>query len=314
MNILIVGNGFDLSHYLPTKYDHFMVAMGAIENWDETNGDMDFDQLFGSLYEKESYFFGYTKAMYETDDIKISVDQIKELKIQLRENVWYQYFSDHVREVKTWIDFETKIKEALLTIDKFFTKYQIIKENSGSVFNQIDGIFGSSNKRQYLNFLERDRLILKSLEIIEIQSMHDESIYIQYKVKDSFLDNYKSDITLDYKKIIDFLMDNLMKLKEIFSEYLLIVVDILKIKYNLKNILQLDLMFTFNYTMTLENKYNQNRNQVRHIHGETVKRNIVLGVSDLEKCFLKKFNMYGFTKYHQKLLLDTDGFVAQTYL
>ncbi|HAV3447557.1 TPA: hypothetical protein JIE24_001087, partial [Acinetobacter baumannii] len=26
MNILIVGNGFDLSHYLPTKYDHFMVA------------------------------------------------------------------------------------------------------------------------------------------------------------------------------------------------------------------------------------------------------------------------------------------------
>ena len=27
MNILIVGNGFDLSHYLPTKYDHFMVAM-----------------------------------------------------------------------------------------------------------------------------------------------------------------------------------------------------------------------------------------------------------------------------------------------
>ena len=34
MNILIVGNGFDLSHYLPTKYDHFMVAMQAIENKD----------------------------------------------------------------------------------------------------------------------------------------------------------------------------------------------------------------------------------------------------------------------------------------
>ncbi len=32
MNILIVGNGFDLSHYLPTKYDHFMDVMGAIED------------------------------------------------------------------------------------------------------------------------------------------------------------------------------------------------------------------------------------------------------------------------------------------
>lgn len=34
MNILIVGNGFDLSHYLPTKYDHFMDVMGAIEEKD----------------------------------------------------------------------------------------------------------------------------------------------------------------------------------------------------------------------------------------------------------------------------------------
>ena len=31
MNILIVGNGFDLSHYLPTKYDHFMDVMSEIE-------------------------------------------------------------------------------------------------------------------------------------------------------------------------------------------------------------------------------------------------------------------------------------------
>jgi hypothetical protein len=53
MNILIVGNGFDLSHYLPTKYDHFMVAMGAIEGWDEDKGEMGFDDLFGSLYEKK---------------------------------------------------------------------------------------------------------------------------------------------------------------------------------------------------------------------------------------------------------------------
>ncbi|KCY48337.1 bacteriophage abortive infection AbiH family protein, partial [Acinetobacter baumannii 1288284] len=56
MNILIVGNGFDLSHYLPTKYDHFMVAMEAIENWDLSVGEMSFDDLFGSLYEKENYF------------------------------------------------------------------------------------------------------------------------------------------------------------------------------------------------------------------------------------------------------------------
>ena len=49
MNILIVGNGFDLLHYLPTKYDHFMVAMEAIENWDVSKGEMNFDDLFSAF-------------------------------------------------------------------------------------------------------------------------------------------------------------------------------------------------------------------------------------------------------------------------
>ena len=306
MNILIVGNGFDLSHYLPTKYDHFMVAMDAIENWDESKGDMGFDDLFGSLYEKEDYFFGYTKAMYNTDEIKISVDQIKELKERLKENIWYQYFSDHVREVKTWIDFETKILEALDTLDIFFTKYQSIKENSGSVYNQISGIFSPSNRDEYLNFLERERLILKALAIVQIKNENDESLYIDYEIKNDFLDIYKNDVTLDYQKILSFLMKNLSNLKVIFSNYLFHIVDEMKMDFTLKHIFQIDLMFTFNYTATLENKYKQAKNNIRHIHGETIKGNIVLGVSDLGQHFLDKYNSYGFTKYHQKLLLDTD--------
>lgn len=136
MNILIVGNGFDLSHYLPTKYDHFMMAMDAIENWDDSKGDMGFDDLFGSLYVKEDYFFGYTKAMYKTDEIKISVDQIKKLKKQLQEKVWYQYFSDHVREVKTWIDFEQKIEEVLLSFAHALSFIEKINYQSESAFNQ----------------------------------------------------------------------------------------------------------------------------------------------------------------------------------
>ncbi|MEE6156344.1 AbiH family protein, partial [Acinetobacter baumannii] len=133
MNILIVGNGFDLSHYLPTKYDHFMVAMGAIENWDEQKGEMQFDDLFGSLYEKENYFFKYTKAMYQTDEIKISTEQVKELKQKLKENVWYQYFSDHVREIKTWIDFEQKIEEALIYTTHFLDKINEVSLNENKL-------------------------------------------------------------------------------------------------------------------------------------------------------------------------------------
>ena len=50
MNILIVGNGFDLSHYLPTKYDHFMDVMDAIES--SNNDEMSFDDLFANCREE----------------------------------------------------------------------------------------------------------------------------------------------------------------------------------------------------------------------------------------------------------------------
>lgn len=306
MNILIVGNGFDLSHYLPTKYDHFMVAMGAIENWDEQKGEMSFDDLFGSLYEKENYFFKYTKAMYQTDEIKISVDQVKELKQQLEENVWYQYFSDHVREVKTWIDFEERIYKSLLVVNIFFEKYKKIKEKNGSVYNDISGIFGEDSDGVYLSLLERERLILKSLGIFDIKTKHENELYISYCIRDIFLDFFRQDVMLNSQKIVDILMIQLSNLKSIFNSYLVMVVDGAEININLKNILSLDLMYTFNYTSTLEKKYKQKRTSVKHIHGETEKGNIVLGVSDLENSFLKNYKAYGFTKYHQKLLLETD--------
>ena len=96
MNILIVGNGFDLSHYLPTKYDHFMDVMGEIEKKnlgkpiqnvfsnpvntlpelilkvleikravDEKTYQMDFDTLFSTCRDKK--FIDQTKQLKVID-------------------------------------------------------------------------------------------------------------------------------------------------------------------------------------------------------------------------------------------------------
>ena len=46
-------------------------------------GEKTAERYVYALYEKEDYFFGYTKAMYKTDEIKISVDQIKDLQEKL---------------------------------------------------------------------------------------------------------------------------------------------------------------------------------------------------------------------------------------
>lgn len=113
MNILIVGNGFDLSHYLPTKYDHFMDVMRAIENkntgeklgdlkintlekWMELLDDMferrkdstslNFQMSFNELFSqtRDSKFIEKTKEYYITDSIEISSKDVLKTTISLR--------------------------------------------------------------------------------------------------------------------------------------------------------------------------------------------------------------------------------------
>lgn len=211
MNILIVGNGFDLSHYLPTKYDHFMVAMGAIENWNVSKGDMGFDDLFGISYEKEDYFFGYTKAMYKTDEIKISVDQIKGLQEQLKENVWYQYFSDHVREVKTWIDFEIKINQALEFVCYFIERNKKVYEECGEIIyglcslNSKENFKGISLSKFTYDNLEALGLVTSQLNHINTQDYYKNVRKIYGEIKKEFLIGGSHFFGIDDSGIIIFL-------------------------------------------------------------------------------------------------------------
>ena len=315
MNILIVGNGFDLSHYLPTKYDHFMVAMNAIENWDESKGDMGFDDLLGSLYEKEDYFFGYTKAMYKTDEIKISIDQIKELKEKLKENVWYQYFSDHVREVKTWIDFEVKINEALNTLSVFLIDVKKAYDTTGDFKERI--FIGKLIENQKYILTQRQFNILSVLGLFERNNNYGRAANNKYG-KDLIAGNFSihcfivpnnGTLGFNYLKYLQMLQEHLENFINIFNLYLELVISQLTPvdKFSIENAdwIYPDKIFSFNYTNTYERIYDSV--EVEYLHGRHgVEQNIVLGVSDLEDDSLKKIKAYGFTKYHQKLFKDTD--------
>ena len=51
--ILITGNGFDLFHHLPTKYQHFMSVMKTVEN-NQFNDKVSFEELFGLEFKIDS--------------------------------------------------------------------------------------------------------------------------------------------------------------------------------------------------------------------------------------------------------------------
>ena len=317
MNILIVGNGFDLSHYLPTKYDHFMLAMKAIEDWKESQGEMGFDDLFSSLYEKETYFFGYTKAMYKTDETKISVDKIKELKGQLKENVWYQYFSDHVREVKTWIDFEQKIEEVLVAIAGFIA--------------DIDKANTHAEVRNYLNFNSKEQWKIKekNFNILSFFGLWADEEYVSMatigasvKSKRTNLNTifcHRNDIKNGFNPefFLELAHSQLEKFIEVFNLYLELIVDklipICNVKIEAKEWILPDKIYSFNYTNTYQKFYAQSAD-TDFLHGRFGKdQNIVLGVSELQDESLKKLKAYGFTKYHQKLFKDTDYLFLDSY-
>ena len=115
MNILIVGNGFDLSHYLPTKYDHFMDVMSAIEgkntgekvpnltihtvhewmdildemflknkNSNSFKFEMSFDELFSKI--RDIKFIEKAKEYYFIDKINLSAKDVLKTQYKLELN------------------------------------------------------------------------------------------------------------------------------------------------------------------------------------------------------------------------------------
>lgn len=314
MNILIVGNGFDLSHYLPTKYDHFMDVMGAIEQKDLgkpikevfTNTIDDFPQLilkalqikaatsvqtyqmnFKDLFSKcrDKKIIEKTQEIYDTKRIFLPFEQILEIQYKLKNNSWYQYFSDHVRDVKTWIDFELKIEEVIFSFAQLIPFIEQQNRNSLNFFNinDLEKEVGRKNTH-----------VLQSFHIFERKGQkHGFSKKFCYGNNDS----HGMSSTL----FLSFAHEQLEEFIKIFDLYLEVVISQLKpnclFAIDSENWVYPDRIFSFNYTNTFQRIYKSAEIEYLHgRHGE--QQNIVLGISDIEDESLKKIKAYGFTKYH----------------
>lgn len=332
MNILIVGNGFDLSHYLPTKYDHFMVAMDAIEKWDIANGEMSFDDLFGRDYwfkddttgeEWQNKFFQNTKAIYNTGKIKITQNHVKELREKLINNVWYNFFKKHTNEIKTWIDFEIKINQAIEFTCDFIEKNKRVYEENGEI------LYGFCPLDEKDNFkgLSLSKFVFESLELLGL--VNDKKINLRFQdyyqnvrnihgeINSKFLIGNNPLYGIDDIGIFKFLNDQLVVFKSIFNYYLEQIISKLDDKISIlipHQIAEVEEIYSFNYTNTFERLYGK-KVDTFYLHGKHGNsQNIVLGISELKKDTLRSLKAFGFTKYHQKLLLKTDYSFLDLYL
>lgn len=176
MNILVIGNGFDLAHKLPTTYQDFLKFT---DNYRAYFGDKYYEQML----------------------------EVKSLK---NDNTWLKHFKDFYND-NGWIGFEKEISNIIQIMDKKIPQFKAFKENDGcyvkfNVAEQnvlkdfdsnvtqgivVDKDFISKNKDRMLNDLNE---LIRCLEIYLACCIN------QYSVKKISPDINK----LDIDKVLSF--------------------------------------------------------------------------------------------------------------
>ena len=307
--ILILGNGFDLAHFLPTKYNHFMHAIRNVENYDK-NTPMTFQNLYTDLISDENDFFENTIKLYKTEEATLPLEKVKKLQDKLNKNGWFQYFKSCIDSgIETWIDFENEMEVVLSAvcyiiseIEKNIEHLQRFPQIHSFILN--DRIFNKDIERKY-PFIKN---LLGNFSITDKQNTY---IGMQIVFNKSFVKYYSGKPTdICSSSLLKHLEEDLINFIEIFSEYIAFI-DKLELKNTLKNpeILEkdLDAIYSFNYSSTIERLYGHSN--INFIHGKAGKdsnKKIVLGISKLQNQILIDSKAYGFVKYYQKLVNNTD--------
>lgn len=306
--ILILGNGFDLAHFLPTKYDHFMHAMRSVEEYSQDT-PMTFQELYTDLMNNEKHFFENTTKLYKTEDVTLSLDKVKKLQDKLRKNGWFQYFKHYIDSgIDTWIDFENEMEVVLSAICYIISEIEknieYLQFFSTDILFLSDKIFNRNIKRKY-PFINN---LLENFSITDKHSIHADTKMVLDK---AFVKYYSGQpVDLCSSSLLKYLEEELIDFIEIFSEYIAFI-DQLEVKDTLKKPevfeKDLDAIYSFNYSSTIERLYSHsNINFIHGQAGQNSNKKIVLGISGLQDQILIDNKAYGFVKYYQKLINNTD--------
>lgn len=311
--ILILGNGFDLAHGLPTRYSDFLefcqrvttiwTYRGSskdrktleaynerwIQNWNTENTIRD---SIIEAFINRSYIEG-PDGVYRAASENEKLLEIYEC---LNDNVWYDYlqalYEKHCMRGENWIDFESEIRFIIKSVDENTLSLtdvwsEVIEKAIGPLGNQRLEIFKDTLK------------------------------FSQYSKRKNLGQDYKPTVR-DFreKSFVD-----LEHLTRAFELYLIAFVEKISINERIPEIVDLnpDYVITFNYTNTYERLYKKGK--VYHIHGKTdetrpaEENNMVLGIDEYwmgdEKN--EKTNFTIFKKFSQRIQKHT-GNAGYKYL
>lgn len=277
--VLILGNGFDLAHGLPTKYSHFLDFCQRVERiWSYgTSNDKlaiaDFKRKWIDDWEtdesiKETILtdFGHRKIKINSEGIHektLDSPELTEIHDLLDDNTWYEYFTEryinnHMKG-ENWIDFESEIRFIIKVVDEYSLSLT-------DIWNDVINKAVASLNDQKLKIFNNKFLTDKYINRKGWSSKHLPTV----------------------KDFREKTFEDLERLTRALELYLVTFVEKIPISDSKKipeiSSLTPDYVINFNYTDTYERIYNKGK--VYHIHGKAdaarsaEDNNMVLGIDE----------------------------------
>lgn len=299
MNMLIIGNGFDIAHGRPTKYEDFLNFIEQIIRTKTYHGTKDeFESTIPALHLDVKQ---YILSAFETRVISVCETtsnknkMVQEIYECVEENIWYEYFQTIVRENKirgkNWIDFESEIQEIIKVFDKRF-----------------------HDLYEPFVILSQEKKTLSS----KIRLFYSKLNFSKYNAQKGRIKDYRP-TCLDFIEKTYQDLEALIRCLEIYLDDCVVKGQVACYSPDIQE-LKIDSVLSFNYTSTPKCIYPSLTN-THYIHGRAksdrpaTENNMVLGVNeywdDHERDFRTNFNCY--KKFVQRIIKET-GFNYKIFI
>lgn len=287
MNILLLGNGFDLLHNLPTRYSNFLDFINVIDKYKNYGSKMmNLDiWLNGEAKNINKEIVNILKNYLESSEYSL-IDRFFHL---VDENIWIEYFFDNKNNIgNDWVDFETEISIIVRIIEESLNHDYF----TGKVFLDLKKVkkFCKETRRNSANLLKLFK---------DLKEPDEEKTY-------SFIESLNKDLE-----------ELIIALEIYLYHFVNKMVSEKKVKEkDFVKVLHVDKVISFNYTDTYKNLYdNCCCAEYNYIHGKANeynsenKSNIVLGIEEYfdDEQKNKCLEFVKFKKYYQRIQKNTDS-------
>lgn len=274
MNIIVIGNGFDIAHNLPTKYTDFLEFVKVIRYILNTEDMNDIDWGKTNTQIKRI-------VIENTGNIRNNLfSQEKVWKNLLDNNFWIEYFlKNDMHGKENWIDFESEISNVIQSLHRDMHE----NEKEFNIYDDIPSVLSIEFLDFYVN--NQNMGICKDIK----EKLYDDLNKL-IKALEIYLFQYVDKI--ECKKISP-------DIEEII---------------NASNEKKENKVLCFNYTNTIEKLYTNNcKIDIDYIHGkvnnnyEIEKNNMVLGIDEFLSTEQQNKNIefVEFKKFYQRIYKET---------